>query len=65
MSAIDDYEFDCPCPNCNANNPTKLTLVKTSPIVTCPKCGATFQISARHYAREIATIEGAIKNLGV
>jgi len=65
MTAAEDYEIDVPCPNCDANNPTAIKLVKTNPTITCPKCGTSFQIHARQYASTISTIEGTFKNLGV
>ena len=65
MTAIDNYEIDITCPNCDANNPTPIVLVKTNPTMTCAKCGTSFKIHAHHYASIISTIEGTLKNLGV
>ena len=65
MTASDDYEIDIPCPNCDANNPTAIKLIKASSTITCPKCGTSFKLHAKQYASTIATVEGTLKNLGV
>jgi len=52
--------LDIPCPKCKHKIPETVGRLETNPDLTCPNCGASFQIEAEELKRVLADAERAL-----
>lgn len=62
-SMFDDESLEIECPNCNRPLRKTIRFLKTSPQLTCQRCGATFKVDASDLARELKKADKTMNNL--